>query len=343
MKCTCLTNIICMIILGTTAGGAVSGLGKTIVYPGDELKPARPNGDGGSYWPNSLFPEGSASGNEVFINDGGDAITFVFGNDISIRKNVMNNSVTISGGTIRVGGVNGGYSENFSVMGNSVTVSGGEITETGVSGGYSATSVATGNSVTVSGGLIGGHAIGGSTNTGFAANNSITVSGGVIKGYVQGGFSSSGLVTGNSVTISGGKIENLVLGGFSLAGDVTGNSVLPSNSPKTPSFTEVTPMTNSGSSPATPSFWTTSPATSATSATSSVLSSSFPLSRIPVMTLPSSSFMGMKLPSRALLFPSPLAIGATLLRDNHSLSSVPTTALISTPTALRWKTPPFPA
>lgn len=225
MKSTCLTNIICMIILGTTAGEAVSSFGKTIVYPGDELKPAYPTGADGSYWPNSLFPEDSASGNEILIHDGGNVITFVFGNDISIQKNVMNNSVTISGGTIRVGGVYGGYSENVSVMGNSVTVSGGEITETGVSGGYSATSVAAGNSVTVSGGLIEGHAMGGSTNIGFAANNTITVSGGVIKGYVQGGFSSSGPVTGNSVTISGGKIENLVLGGFSLAGDVTGNSV----------------------------------------------------------------------------------------------------------------------
>lgn len=225
MKCTCLTNIIYMIILGTTAGGAVSGFGKTIVYPGDELKPARPDGDGGSYWPNSLFPEDSVSGNEILINDGGNAITFVFGNDISIQKNVMNNSVTISGGTIKVGGAYGGYSATNAVLGNSVTISGGEIKQTGVSGGYSATNVAFGNSITVSGGLIEGHAQGGSTNIGFAVNNSVTVSGGVIKGYVQGGFSSSGPVMGNSVTISGGKIESLVLGGFSLAGDVTGNSV----------------------------------------------------------------------------------------------------------------------
>lgn len=223
MKNTCLTNMISIIILGATAGGAVSGFGKTVVYPGDELKPAHP--DGGGEWPNALFPEGSASGNEIFINDGGDAITYVFGNDISIQKNMMNNSVTIAGGTIRVGGVNGGFSENFSVVGNSVTITGGVITQAGVTGGYSGTSVAAGNSVTISGGMIEGHAMGGSTNTGFAANNSITVSGGVIKGYVQGGFSSSGSVTGNSVTISGGKIENHVLGGFSMAGDVTGNSV----------------------------------------------------------------------------------------------------------------------
>lgn len=224
MKNTCLTNIICMIVLGATAGGAVSGFGKTIVYPGDELKPAYPT-DNGSYWPDSLFPEDSASGNEVFVNDGGDSIHFVFGNDISVRENVMNNSVTISGGKITVGGVYGGYSENVSVMGNSVTITGGAITQSGVSGGYSATSVAAGNSVTISGGVIAGHAMGGSTNFGFAVNNSITVSGGVIEGYVIGGRSSSGSITGNSVTISGGKIENHVLGGFSSSGDVTGNSV----------------------------------------------------------------------------------------------------------------------
>lgn len=95
MKNTHLTNMIPMIILGATAGGAVSGFGKTIVYPGGELKPAYPTGGSGFYWPNSLFPEDSASGNEFFINDGGDVITFVFGNDISMRVNVMNNSVAI--------------------------------------------------------------------------------------------------------------------------------------------------------------------------------------------------------------------------------------------------------
>lgn len=247
-----LRNTLGMLILGATAGSSLPAFSATIIYPGTELKPVIVNG----FTKNDcLFPEGSSSGNEVHVQDGGDAIKgSVFGNDPSLTgADAVNNTVVMEGGKIDGVGcfIYGGFSDTGNAIGNTVEISGGDYRQVngggsfsgdaigntvivtdgnifGIYGGTSSTGRAAGNAVTVSGGYIDQGISGGYADQGDAMGNSVTISGGVIKyGSVSGGVSNYyGNATGNSVTVSGGSIGGYVWGGDASYGEARGNSVV---------------------------------------------------------------------------------------------------------------------
>lgn len=240
-----LRNTLGILLLGAAAGGSLPGLSAVIIYPGAELKPVMNRDD-------CLFPEGSSSGNEVHIQNGGEAIGGgVFGNDPSLAgADAVNNTIAISGG--KTDGISyGGFSDTGNAAGNTVTVSGGDFRQItgggslsgdvagntvivtngsifGIHGGMSGSGSVTGNAVIVSGGNINYSIYGGFANEGDVTNNSVTISGGDIKrgGVIGGSGSGYSNATGNSVTISGGSIGGYVQGGSSSYGNVAGNSVL---------------------------------------------------------------------------------------------------------------------
>lgn len=215
-----------MLMMGATAGSSLPGLSATIVYPGAEQKPVNVNG---FTWNDCLFPEGSSSGNEVHVQDGGDVIKgSVFGNDPSLAGvDAMNNTVVIEGGKADGVGcfVYGGFSDTGNATGNTVAVSGGDFHQ--VNGGGSYRGEVIGNKVIVTDGNMFGVSGGSSSGEGRAIGNAVTVSGGYIDQGIVGGYSDKGDAIDNSVTISGGviKYSNVAGGAANYYGNAAGNRV----------------------------------------------------------------------------------------------------------------------
>lgn len=146
---------------------------------------------------------------------------------------VTNNSVTISGSAAEVDReVFGAYTEGSGIVAyNSVTLTDGMINREVYGGASTKNGIAEYNSVTVSGGTINMLATGGVSMDNVARYNNVTVTGGTIKGSIYGGMSESNAIE-NKVMISGGNIGGDVFGAESKAeSSATGNEVIISGTP----------------------------------------------------------------------------------------------------------------
>ena len=197
--------------------------------------------------------EGTVNGNAVSIFDSGSVTGNVLGGySRSVNSHVIENTVTISGGTVR--DIYGGQSGKGNALNNSVTLDGavsqanviyggrveqgtarenavvmknGSVT-LGIFGGIATADggQAQDNHVTMSGGSVGEHLIGGyvQNGSGAATGNSVIFNGGSVTENVYGGRSVNGPAQNNSVTMTNGS-ANWLLGGYSANGNVIGNSV----------------------------------------------------------------------------------------------------------------------
>jgi autotransporter-associated beta strand protein len=139
--------------------------------------------------------------NQLNINPGANVSRAAYG-ALSFTAPTANNTVNISGGTVREG-VSGGSSQNGSATGNRVNISDGTVSG-GISGGSTLNGNATGNIVTISGGTINGNVYGGfgGTSVGTATNNTVTVSGNPTFGATTrfyGGDRSDDFFSGNTL------------------------------------------------------------------------------------------------------------------------------------------------
>lgn len=177
--------------------------------------------------------EGVARHNSVTISGTAEIKGKVFGGKIetSSSGDLIDNSVMISGGSIR-GEVYGAYTEgDGAVTNNSVTLTDGLINREVYGGASTKNGIAEYNSVTVSGGTINMLATGGVSMDNVARYNNVTVTGGTIKGSIYGGMSGINAIE-NKVMISGGNIGGDVFGAESKAeSSATGNEVIISGTP----------------------------------------------------------------------------------------------------------------
>ena len=231
-------------ILGGANNGAVTDNNVSISGFGSVL---------GSVYGGYSAAEGTVNGNDVSIFDSGSVTGNVLGGySRSVNSNVIGNTVTISGGTVR--DIYGGQSGKGNALNNSVTLDGaasqanviyggrveqgtarenavvmknGSVT-LGIFGGIATADggQAQDNHVTMSGGAVGEHLIGGyvQNGSGAATGNSVIFNGGSVTENVNGGRSVNGPAQNNSVTMTNGSAKWL-LGGYSNSGDVSGNSV----------------------------------------------------------------------------------------------------------------------
>ncbi|OCR97936.1 hypothetical protein CFT12S02855_04840, partial [Campylobacter fetus subsp. testudinum] len=161
----------------------------------------------GAGFSNAIAPsDTSPSDNVVTIlsTDTSD-VNYAFGG-YSTAGNVENNTVNISGGTIK-NSIYGGHSNKGSANLNTINISGG-IIDNNVFGGYSYSGSVTNNTVNISSGTINNNVFGGSTFSGSspANSNTVNISGGTIDNNVYGGYIYSGSspeTNNNTVTISG--------------------------------------------------------------------------------------------------------------------------------------------
>lgn len=179
--------------------------------------------------------EASGSGdlidNSVMIS-GGSIRGEVYGAYTEGDGAVTNNSVTISGSAAEVDReVHGAYTEGSGIVAyNSVTLTDGLLNGEVYGGASTKNGIAEYNSVTVSGGTINMSATGGVSVNNVARYNNVTVTGGTIKGSIAGGMSESNAIE-NKVMISGGNIGGYVCGAESRDGSATGNEVIISGTP----------------------------------------------------------------------------------------------------------------
>lgn len=177
--------------------------------------------------------EGVARHNSVTISGTAEIKGKVFGGKIetSSSGDLIDNSVMISGGSIR-GEVYGAYTEGSGIVAyNSVTLTDGLINREVYGGASTKNGIAEYNSVTVSGGTINMLATGGVSMDNVARYNNVTVTGGTIKGSIYGGMSGINAIE-NKVMISGGNIGGDVFGAESKAeSSATGNEVIISGTP----------------------------------------------------------------------------------------------------------------
>ena len=231
-------------ILGGANNGAVTDNNVSISGFGSVL---------GSVYGGYGAAEGTVNGNDVSIFDSGSVTGNVLGGySRSVNSHVIENTVTISGGTVR--DIYGGQSGKGNALNNSVTLDGavsqanviyggrveqgtarenavvmknGSVT-LGIFGGIATADggQAQDNHVTMSGGSVGEHLIGGyvQNGSGAATGNSVIFNGGSVTENVYGGRSVNGPAQNNSVTMTNGS-ANWLLGGYSDSGDVSGNSV----------------------------------------------------------------------------------------------------------------------
>ena len=155
----------------------------------------------------------------------------VYGGKVDGTGNAMNNTITVSAGTVN-GSVYGAFTSDGNVGGdqqndgNRVTISGGKVT-IGVFGGVTDSGIAKNNSVTISNGEIGGSSNSGisggtgSGDNGNAIDNQVTITGGTINVVeIFGGVANGkGYVDNNTVTISGGTIQTTNLYGGKINND----------------------------------------------------------------------------------------------------------------------------
>ncbi|MDR0233299.1 MAG: autotransporter domain-containing protein [Zoogloeaceae bacterium] len=193
---------------------ATPAAGVDIVYPGGSLgDPSSVIRSTAPSMPNSFFPSGSTSGNNVRVS-GGSISGHVFGGIAADSGvNSTGNTVNITGGTIGTsasgGNIFGGWTFDATVSNNRVNVS----------------------NATVQGIIFGGWANGGSADV-TVSGNSVLIDSGTLRGNIYGGYSQgqNGQVSGNSVTIDGGNVTRsgtIIAGGYSaiLQNEVYNNSV----------------------------------------------------------------------------------------------------------------------
>ena len=210
-------------ILGGANNGAVTDNNVSISGFGSVL---------GSVYGGYGAAEGTVNGNDVSIFDSGSVTGNVLGGySRSVNSHVIENTVTISGGTVR--DIYGGQSGKGNALNNSVTLDGAVSQANVIYGGRVEQGTARENAVvmkngSVTLGIFGGNA---TADGGQAQDNHVTMSGGsvgehLIGGYVQNG---SGAATGNSVIFNGGSVTENVYGGRSVNGPAQNNSVTMTN------------------------------------------------------------------------------------------------------------------
>ena len=181
---------------------------------------------------------GSVEDNHVDISAGtvegsvyGGAFDYSSGTD-SGTSDSLNNTVSLSEGTVVSGSVFGGYDSGIGdVTGNSVSVSGSSSVDGDVYGGMakgnddSNPGSASQNKVRIeSGSTIGGSVYGGWNSNGETSGNFIYVDGTVSKG-VTAGYTLSGDAAGNEVLVEGGTVLDHLYGGYTALGSATGNVI----------------------------------------------------------------------------------------------------------------------
>lgn len=191
----------------------------------------------------SQADNGSAADNTVEIRDG--TFGVVYG---AQGKEVENNSVTMSGGTVSQM-ISGGYNNQpeGSAVNNKVVMTGGAVTSSGdtesvvpvVSGGWAIYGTADQNSVEISKAVsIAGSVAGGWSYLGDVTNNVVKISSGSVGGIVAGGYTIGKGAEGNTVELSGtADVSGNIYGGYALhqmdnpltgevaAGDASQNTV----------------------------------------------------------------------------------------------------------------------
>ena len=196
-------------------GGSVEGIAEynSVTVEGDTIIEDRVAG--------GMAMKGVARHNSVTISGTAEIKGEVFGGTVDGGGNpadLIDNSVMISGGSIR-GEVYGAYTEgDGAVTNNSVTISGSAAeVDREVFGAYTEGSgIVAYNSVTLTDGLINREVYGGaSTKNGIAEYNSVTVSGGTINMSATGGVSMDNVARYNNVTVTGGTIKGFIAGGMS--------------------------------------------------------------------------------------------------------------------------------
>lgn len=209
-------------------GGSAEGIAEynSVTVKGDTIIDGRVAG--------GLAVEGVARHNSVTISGTAEIKEGVFGGTVDSGgdpADLIDNSVMISGGSIR-GEVYGAYTEGSGIVAyNSVTLTDGLINREVYGGASTKNGIAEYNSVTVSGGTINMSATGGVSVNNVARYNNITVTGGTIKGFIAGGISGINAIE-NKVMISGGNIGGDVYGADSKAeSSATGNEVIISGTP----------------------------------------------------------------------------------------------------------------
>ena len=181
---------------------------------------------------------GSVEDNHVDISAGtvegsvyGGAFDYSSGTD-SGTSDSLNNTVSLSEGTVVSGSVFGGYDSGIGdVTGNSVSVSGSSRVDGDVYGGMvkgnddSNPGSASQNKVRIeSGSTVGGSVYGGWNSNGETTGNFIYVNGTVSKG-VTAGYTLSGDAAGNEVLVEGGTVLEHLYGGYTALGNATGNEI----------------------------------------------------------------------------------------------------------------------
>ena len=213
-------------------------LSEGTVITKSEFSPDRPGSVYGGY----NLGIGDVTGNKVFISGNSRVEGDVYGGLLDAQTgNVENNLVDISAGTVN-GSVYGGsfdYSSGTDSgtsdsLNNTVSLSEGTVVSGSVFGGYdSGIGNVTGNSVSVSGSsrvdgdVYGGMAKGNDdSNPGSASQNKVRIeSGSTVGGSVYGGWNSNGETTGNFIYVNG-TVSGGVTAGYTLSGDAAGNEVL---------------------------------------------------------------------------------------------------------------------
>ena len=181
---------------------------------------------------------GSVEDNHVDISAGtvegsvyGGAFDYSSGTD-SGTSDSLNNTVSLSEGTVVSGSVFGGYDSGIGdVTGNSVSVSGSSRVDGDVYRGMvkgnddSNPGSASQNKVRIeSGSTVGGSVYGGWNSNGETTGNFIYVNGTVSKG-VTAGYTLSGDAAGNEVLVEGGTVLEHLYGGYTALGNATGNEI----------------------------------------------------------------------------------------------------------------------
>ena len=213
-------------------------LSKGTVVTKSEISPDRPGSVYGGY----NLGIGDVTENKVFISGNSRVEGDVYGGLLDAQTgNVENNLVDISAGTVN-GNVYGGafdYSSGTDSgisdsLNNTVSLSEGTVVRGSVFGGYdSGIGDVTGNSVSVSdsssvdGDVYGGMVKGNDdSNPGSASQNSVRIeSGSTVGGSVYGGWNSNGETSGNFIYVDG-TVSGGVTAGYTLSGDAAGNEVL---------------------------------------------------------------------------------------------------------------------
>ena len=223
------------VVSGSVFGGYDSGIGDVT---GNSASVSGSSVDGDVYGGLLDAQTGSVEDNHVDISAGtvggsvyGGAFQYSSGTD-SGTSDSLNNTVSLSEGTVVSGSVFGGYDSGIGdVTGNSVSVSGSSSVDGDVYGGMakgnddSNPGSASQNRVRIeSGSTVGGSVYGGWNSNGETTGNFIYVNG-TVSGGVTAGYTLSGDAAGNEVLVEGGTVLDHLYGGYTALGSATGNVI----------------------------------------------------------------------------------------------------------------------